>query len=224
MLLKDHPLGGIIVLPLKFLTGTRTSEIERRRRFFNYFEVKCVTVFSNTEIEKYTPIVLEFFIKTQHTQIQQKLNVYIVNKMKTLETVWHINSQSHCDFIKESSPFHQKYTEATPPNKRIQIQIDTFDPSITDGFYLSKSNPITLSLEPLDSSRKLVVRGHLSNRLKRRVVEDFNSHMASWLNATDSLFITNIVINGNRETIIDITLAIELIRRIIWSYYKRDNY
>jgi hypothetical protein len=226
MLLRDNPLGGAIVLPFKFLTGNRDSEIERRRRFFAAFEVKSLKVFSDIEIEKYKPIVIEFYKKTEYSQIQPKIPVAIVNtkNKRTINTVWHTTLARECNFIKESSVFHKKYTEQPPPNKRIQIQIDCYDPNITDGFYLSKSNPIALNLAQQDSSRKLVVRGYLSQQLKRRIVEDFNTHITRWLTETDSLFITNIVINGNRETIIDTTLAIDLIRRIIWSYYKRDNY
>jgi hypothetical protein len=226
MLLREYPLGGVITIPFKFIIGNRESEIERRRRFFNLFIVKSLKVFSDVEIDRYKPMVIEFLKKTEHSDIQPSIPVTIVNTKsnKTINTVWHTNTGKVCDFIKESSVFHEKYTEQPPPNKRIQIQIDTFDPNINDGFYLSKSHPIALSLTQYDSSRKIVIKGFLSQRLKRRIVEDFNTHITSWLTATDSLFITNIVINGNRETIIDVTLAIELIRRIIWSYYKRHTY
>lgn len=226
MLLRENPLGGAIVLPFKFITGNRESEIERRRRFFTLFEVKSLKIFSNTEIDHYKPIVVEFFKKTEYSQIQPKIPIVIVNtkNKNTINTVWHTNIDKTSDFIKESSVFHQKYTEQVPPNKRILIQIDCFDPTMTDGFYLSKSHPITLSLTQQDSSRKLVVKGYLSQRLKRRIVEDFNTHVTRWLTETDSLFITNIVINGNRETIIDITLSMEIISRVIWSYYIRNIY
>jgi len=226
MLLRDNPLGGVIVLPFKFITGNRESEIERRRRFFTQFSVKSIIVYSDIETEKYKPIVIEFFKKTDNTKIQTSIPVTIVNtKTKnSLDKVWHTNIGKEPDFIKESSVFYQKYTELIPSNKRIQVQIDSFDPNITEGFYLSKSHPIGLSFTQQDSSRKLVVKGFLSQRLKRRIVEDFNTHISSWLTATDSVFITNTVINGNRETIIDVTLAIELIRRIIWSYFIRNIY
>lgn len=226
MLLRDNPLGGVIILPFKFITGNRDSEKLRRSRFFYSFEIKSLKVFSDVEIEQYKPVVIEFFKKTEHPQIQTKIAVNIVNtkNKNTINTVWNINTAKECDFIKESSLFYERYREPPPKNKRIQVQIDSFDPTITDGFYLSKSQPIALSLDQQGYSRKLVIKGYLSQRLKRRILEDFNTHMTSWLNATDSLFITNIVINGKRETTLDVTLAIELIRRIIWSYYKRDTY
>jgi hypothetical protein len=225
-LLRDFPLGGIIVLPFNFITGTRDSEIERRRRFFNMFDVKSLTIFSEIEIEMFKPMVLEFSRKTENSLIQTSIPVTIVNtKTKnTIDTVWHTSIIKNRDFIKESSLFYCKYSESPPANKRIQVQIDSFDPNINDGFYLSKSNPIALSLENYDNSRKLVIKGYLSKRLKRRIVEDFNTHVKVWLNATDSLFINNILINGNRESIIEVTLAMELIRRIIWSYFTRDIY
>ena len=132
MLLRDNPLGGTIVLPFNFITGNRDSEIERRRRFFNMFDVKSLTVFSDIEIEQYKAIVVDFLKKTEYSHIQKHISVTIANTKtkKTINTVWHTNTAKESNFIKESSLFNQKYMDLIPSNKRIQVQIDSFDPNI----------------------------------------------------------------------------------------------
>ena len=213
ILMRDTPLSGTIVLPLRFLTGSRNSEQKRRREFFMTFEAQKLIIFKDQVIDGEIPIVLQFQKRTQPNKAVEPWKTIIKTDVPS-EQLWHIDIYSLTEkFIKEARPF-------PPPNKtakqKVTVYVNTFEEKQT--FYLNKSDPIGLTTIPTENAIKIGVKGFMSRRLKERITTDFNILLQEWLQKTHSLFLPFIMINGKKVSTIDVQMVLEWIEQIIWSY------
>lgn len=220
MILRDAPQGGTIIIPFKFLTGTRDSEIERRRRFKALFEIKSLTVFTDTLISNEIPLVIEFQKRTDYSPVASPaLKVKLVSEKEVKDCLWEIDTSKHGSFIKQASLFYENYTIQEKPCKTsIHINIGSaYDTDAT--FYLSRQDPAILHTKQIPDATKLIIKGFLSNKLKKKLQQDYYNLVTNWLDSTSSLFLPFIVINGKRNPNFQIETTIEALKRIILSYY-----
>jgi len=212
-LMRDTPLSGTIVIPLRFLTGPRNSEQKRRREFFMTFEAQKLIVFKDQLIDGEIPLVLQFQKRTQPTLRIEECKTIIKGDDTKVEQIWQIDIFTPTEkFIKEAVPFHLNKTK----NQKVSVYVNSYDQETS--FYLNKSDPISLLSIPTENAVKIGVKGFMSQRLKERIVRDFNSSLQEWLQNTHSLFLPFIMINGKKVSTIDIPLVLEWIEQIIWSY------
>jgi len=217
MLLKDFPLGGLLVLPLRFLIGTRESEQKRRREFFRTFRPQKMQVFSDLLRDNEVTLIIQFIRRTDPLTYSETVPVTIISSTRTLNSSWTIQNNED-PFVLESNPFHHNLKEA--PKKTIKAHVDIYKTHTL--FYLNKSDPISLSSTPLEQATHLCVKGFVSKKLRDRIIKDFNNTLKEWRYATESLFLPYVVIKDKKTSYIDIDLALIWIERLIWSYYQES--
>ena len=202
-IMSEQPTGGIIVLPIKFLSGLRDSEVKRRQEFFRIFKPNRINVFDietvviNFEKRSYTsPFTKEFW----------SVNFYPEN------TICQIEVENKPRLISTNS------LEKPPQNKRIE---SIFSNKKSDGWY--KTN---LELQMIDTDKRPIglyqclesndetfqVKGVLSKKLYAKLCQDFNYYIFN-----ERAQKANIVVPF---TCIDKICASQILESLIWSYSK----
>ena len=217
MLLKDYPIGGTIILPFKFLIGTRESEQKRRREFFRIFRPEKMLVFSEQIKEKEVTLLIQFIRRTEELLQKEVVPITIISPRRTYETKWTIQNNEE-PFILESNPFIKALKET--PTKKIKAFVDIYNSNTL--FYLNKSEPICLSETGQENSTKISIKGFVSKKLKEKIIKDFNSSIHEWRDSTESLFLPYVLIKDIKTPYIDIDNALIWIERLIWSYYLKQ--
>jgi len=216
MLLKDNPLGGIIVVPFKFLIGTRESEQKRRKDFFKIYRPVKMHVFSEHVRENEITLVIQFIMRTDTLKYTEQTPVTIISPNKTIQTIWTIQTNAS-PFLLESVPFSTMPIK-DPIKKQIKVYIDATNTL----FYLTKSDPIGLSSRPQENATKIGIKGFVSNRLREKIVQDFNNELNNWRDSNCSLFLPFIIIKEKKTPYIDIDFALLWIEQLIMSYYRKN--
>lgn len=202
-IITDTPMGGIVVLPIKFLSGLRDSEVKRRLDFFKAFKPNRINVFDMETIvidfakRSYTePFTREFW----------NVHFYPENEMCQIEVENRQRTISITDL------------EKPQPNRHIE---SSFSNKISHNWYKTK-----LTLQPMDTEKRPMglypslessdetfqVRGVLSKKLHDKLCTDFNNYIIS-----ERAKNVNIIVPF---TCIDKFSAHEILESLIWSYAK----
>jgi hypothetical protein len=218
-LLKSPPLGGIIVVPLSFLTGTRDSERTRRKDFFQIFKPMRFNVFEERVFAKRIEITLciefksrVFFNQTAEEDCLLKFSPSGLHRILTI-------AKSNYSNLPGENEFYKMYQDA--PAKKINVKItdELAKSHMALDIYLQKqdSNERRAGLY-VDGSRRITIRGFLSKKQQLRLAADFNTWLEDWRFHTHSLFLLSTDSDPSKKIITN-AQAQEAIRRIIWSYY-----
>jgi len=200
-LITDTPAGGIVVLPISFLSGLRDSESKRRLDFFRAFKPNRINVFDMETI------VIDF-AKRPYTEPFQKehwtVHFYPENTMSKIEV--------------ENKQRTISTTSLESPNQHIE---SGFSNKIMEGWYKTK-----LELQQLDTDKRPMglyttlestdetfqVRGVLSKKLHTKLCQDFNDYIMN-----ERAQKINMVLPFAS---IDKIIACTILERLICSYAK----
>lgn len=202
-IMSEQPTGGIIVLPIKFLSGLRDSENKRRQDFFRIFKPENINVFDmetvviNFEKRPYTsPFTKEFWSVNFYPE-KTMCQIEVENKQRKISTTGLIS----------------------PPNGHtIQVGFsnETLDGWQKTEFVLQSldTDKHRMGLYPTsDSSDALLqVKGVLSKKLHSKLRDDFNNYI---VNEREKK--VNVVVPF---TCLDEFTAKEILESLIWSYKK----
>ena len=198
-LISENPTGGIIVLPLAFLSGLRDSEIKRRNDFFKIFKPNRFNVFNMDTV------VIDF-AKRPYTEPFTK-------------EFWNFNfypENESCDIEVDKNP--RVIHPQLPLIKQISCTFNSHVsiPGYTKTNLLLLQNDTDKVLMGLHASDKgdrfLHIKGVLSKKLHEKLGNDFNDFIIK-----EKAKKENIVVPF---TYIDDSSAAEIVRQLIWSYYK----
>jgi len=240
-LLREPPMGGIIIIPLNFLSGARDSEKKRRQEFFRAFKPLRFNVFEEAMFNTtdYLTLVIEFQRRIDHAELEETWPFYFYPSNDTLN--WRINIRT-LEFPNEN-PFTSMLTTPPPANKYIKVRRHT------DDVPLKRSETLTrIMLENLDSGTSLepgigriglrlmdttepdyigkstgrskaqiVVRGYVSKKFQSHIVHEFNVWIEHWRQTTRSMFLP--VFREAKDyprRRLSFELAFDAISRIIW--------
>lgn len=219
-LLVDPPIGGTIVVPLSFLIGTRDSEIKRRSKFLQIYKIKQIHIYSESIINSYVPMVLTFIRRTESCPKAEELSPVLYPSFKKCS--WLMRDYS---YLEDQDPFFGSpyFTKSRPPNKLVQVTIfQQTDVDANPPLYFCKSeifpSQISLSSENNTHCVKIKIRGFVSRKLQKRLIEDFNSWARNWINKTGGVFLKYISLKDKKQSYMPTEVAIEAIERLIWHY------
>jgi hypothetical protein len=241
-LMREPPMGGIIIIPLNFLSGARDSEKKRRQEFFRMFKPTRFNIFEEAMFEDtdYLTLVIEFQRRIDPGTLSETWPIHFYPSNTSI--VWSIN-KNILDFPNED-PFAEALTKAPPSNKFIKVRRHT------DDVPLKPSETLTnIILENLDSGTSLipgvqriglriksndeeayvgkatgrsraqiVVRGFMSKKLQAHVVKEFNTWIENWREKTRSMFLP--IFREAKEyprRRMTFELAFTAISRILWQ-------
>ena len=241
-LLREPPMGGIIIIPLNFLSGVRDSEKKRRQEFFRTFKPLRFNVFEEAMFADtdYLTLVIEFQRRIDHAEIMESWPFHFYPSNDTL--TWRINNRN-LEFPNEN-PFTTTLITQPPTNKYIKVRRHADDSPLKPSESLTR-----IMLENLDSGTSLepgigriglrlmgatepdyigkstgrskaqiVVRGYASKKLQAHIVSTFNTWIEDWRKTTRSMFLP--VFREAKDyprRRLSFDMAFQAISRIIWS-------
>jgi hypothetical protein len=230
--LKALPLGGIIVLPLSFLTSSRESDRKRRNDFFLLNRPSRINIFEYPILDKegYT-IAIQFTNRTQlsdYSRIEDDWPLYFYASplAKAEERVLTIRNRQYM-YLPGFEPFENDYVAR--PEKAIAVRYRSDDkPILPAETYLSLSlqsqdvptRRAGLYFEP--DSRQFIIRGIMSKSAQQRLARDYRELIEAWRLRTNSLFMS-FATDGTLNRRISSVMTVEAIQRIIWSYVTKPK-
>ena len=224
-LIKSPPLGGIIVVPISFLTGTRDSERARRKEFFTLFKPLRFNVSEQVRREQQI-LVIAFAARS-----------YIAQQLRSADEDWLIHFQPSAEqriltianhnyqYLPGEFPFAKMFTEK--PAKRIEVRTES---SIQNKPNTPNEVIIPLFLQRDDqhagrraglyvaTSGNIILRGTMSRKTQARLAADFNTWLEDWRLDTNSLYMSPSHGYPLPNKHLTTATALEAIKRIIWSY------
>jgi len=236
-LLDDPPVGGIIIIPLSFFSGHRDSEKKRRREFFSKFHPIRINIFEQPMFAdtEYLTLAIQFIRRVCHEESRQiTLNFYPSN------TVMEFKVDPFNFVLPNENPLAT--LQAPPANKFIKVRrLDTDRPvmkgeTLTRIFFEALDSGTAMTpgqgriglrwLQPDEtylgkassrSKAQIVVRGHLSHRLQKQLIAEFNAWLEDWRLKTRSVFLPvfrEAKIYPRRRLAFE--TAFDAIRNLIW--------
>lgn len=207
-LIAEQPTGGIIVLPVRFLSGIRDSEIKRRQEFFNVFKPLRFNVFTSNKVVinfAKRPYSEPFISDIWNFYFHPNTEPYSLIVSKTM------NKLQSRPYEKPKKSIDCTYIKAAPKgyyktNLDIQI-LDT--PTRKMGLYYFED-------KDLNEEARFAVRGFISKRLQRKLCDTINA----WLNNTRLNNIESLVVP---ITHLDTDSVIEMIQNTIWHFYTKSS-
>jgi hypothetical protein len=206
----DTPNGGTIVVPTKFMTGIRDSEIKRRQDFFRCLKPLRFNVFDDNTL------VINFRKRMpgDFTTLEKwDFHLYPENIVQTYNVK--INEPQKFK-IQLSNPVVGKYVNVTVINHDTKIDsiILSRTYTILDLELVTKEHPnLRAGLYKKGehvSGCGIYIRGFLSKKLQNRLKKDFNSLLFDYRENKENKMMP--------ATQMDCASATELIKSLILSY------
>jgi hypothetical protein len=205
--------------------GTRDSERARRKEFFNLFKPLRFNVSeqlrSGQQILVLHFVARAFYIGPQDKHEEDWLINFLPSAEQRVLTIVNQNYQ----FLPGEYEFKKMFGEK--PTKRIEVRCT--ESSLRSSPATRNEAVIQLRLQRDDTSEQraglytvetggnIILRGAMSRRLRHRLTTDFNVWLEDWRLTTNSLYMAPTSTPQHKH--LSTAVALEAIKRIIWSYY-----
>ena len=196
-LIASNSAGGCIIVPTRFISGNRESEIKRRNNFFKVFKTLRFNIFNDT-------IVISFR-RRMYTETREEWK-FVLYPEREEHTI-------NIEIGREGIIRRINIDNLSYPKKAIYI---SFTKNLKKNIkwkklYLDLKDlglHMVTNLEPEDS---ISIRGFMSTKSQEKLCNDYDKWVKSITdNRLNQIF---------PITSIDAETSLEIIRRLIWSYY-----
>jgi hypothetical protein len=242
-LLKDPPIGGIIIVPLNFFSGHRQSEKTRRCKFLTSFKPLRINVFEQSMFTDtdYLTIAIQFqrrvILDAQISEEQLTLNFYPSRETLTFRMNPYLPVMPNEDplamlpappvtkFIRVRR--HEEDRPLKPSETLTQIFFEALDSGTTTtpgvgriGLRWLEPEEIYIGKATSRSKAQIVVRGHLSHRLQKQLIQEFNQWLEDWRQKTRSVFLPVFrEAKDHPRRRMTFEIAFEALRNLIWQHH-----
>jgi len=202
ILLLSECIGGILIIPLNFISSVRKNDIELRKRFVNKFDITKINIFEEQVFDDTAYSICCFqFRKRQNIENITDCYIYGPNIGKIeFELNSHNNYTIGGEIYKLLQNKNIKVERATKKNKYndgiTNILVKCIDDSETNKISLSyvKKEERYIDETPKLSARSyatLVINPKLNTSKQKKLVENFNKYLEEQRTKYHSLFLTN---------------------------------
>ena len=202
-LINSSCLGGIIIIPLNFISSIRKSDIELRKQFINKFDIITINIFEEQVFNdtSYTVCCLQFESKKSNKNtISTNIHIY-PNNVKCSVIFDEINDYTIGGEIYNLPKNNKiKIERATSKNSKssnlTNILLKCIDDNINNRIGLSwvSNENIYIDNTPKLSARSyatLIIEPKLNEQEQKKLISDFNNYMTRMRTKYNSLFLTN---------------------------------
>lgn len=202
-LINSLCLGGIIIIPLNFISSIRKSDIELRKQFINKFDIITLNIFEEQVFNdtSYTVCSLQFELKKSiKNSISTNIHIY-PNNIKCNVIFGEINDYTIGGEIynlpKNNKIKIERATSKNSNNSNItNILVKCIDDNINSTIGLSwvSNENIYIDNTPKLSARSyatLIIEPKLNEEEQKKLICDFNNYMTKMRTKYNSLFLTN---------------------------------
>lgn len=217
-IIESECIGGIIIIPLNFISSIRKSDIDLRKSFFNKYHVSVMNIFEERVFDDTTYTVCSFMFE-QKTFAPTK--IYIYPSEKTISQIFFSEENNftiggEIYNLPKSKKFKvERATKLTKNNQAItNILLKCIDDSETNKIKLeivSDDKKYIDNTENLSarSYASLVIEPVIDLKKQKKIVSEFNRFIEEKRSQYNSLFLTNYR-EGSRKRI-----SFELAFRIV---------
>jgi len=194
-LLINHPIGGIIIIPLNFFCSIRNMDIELRKNFLNTYIIKQLNIFEEQVFNDTTYTVCSFQYEYKLNSNQSipitvypsniKLNFLLNNDNNYTIGGEIYNIQDYKDYkisrlLENEIPNTNLLLKAIDDNEKSKIKLEYVS---DDKIYYGKTTSRTYAT--------LIIIPKISIDMQKKIAEDFNIYLNEKRDKYNSLFLTN---------------------------------
>lgn len=197
-LINEECLGGIIIIPLNFISSVRKSDIELRKNFINKYSIKIINIFEEQVFDDTTYTICALYFTKKEVNNLTTINIYpnfkSFNIRFTDYNKYTIGGEIY------NLPINKEYiiSRATKKNKNniTNILLKCIDDNENSklGFKLVRDEKIFIDNTPNLSARSyatICINKKLTLDEQKILVEKMNNYINNLREKYNSLFLTN---------------------------------
>ena len=200
-IISNISLGGIIIIPLNFISSVRKADIELRKNFLDKYSIKIINIFEEQVFDDTSYTVCSiYFIKKINNELNNNIKTYIYPSKKemdislTNENNYTIGGEIYN--LEQNSKY--KIQRATKENKEniTNILLKCIDDNINNqlGFKIVSDKDRYIDNTQNLSARSyatLVINKSLTLEQQKYLVDEMNKFIKEKREKYNSLFLTN---------------------------------
>jgi hypothetical protein len=198
-IINDNPSGGIMIIPLNFLSSIRKGDISLREKFLNVFDIIQINIFEEQVFDDTTYTICSIQFETKKETPDIKIDIYpskihIDTKLTAdnnfmigghiykiaASLVYTITRLTH---LTEQTPYTNILVKCIDDNGSNQIGL-----SIADNEKIYVDRTANLSARTYAT---LQIQPHISKDKQLELVERFNKYLSAERKKYNSLFLCN---------------------------------
>jgi len=198
-IIKDNPHGGIIIIPLNFISSTRKGDIELRERFLNVFDIRQINIFEEQVFDDTTSTICAIQFETRKDTPNIKIDIYPSQKHIETKLTKDNNFMIGGGIYKlpESTIYTiSRLTRLTKDDPHTNILVKCIDDnsnnqiglSIVDNEHIYVDKTANLSARTYAT---LQIDPHISEDKQRELVKRFTFYLSAKRKKYQSLFLCN---------------------------------
>ena len=200
-LITNRCIGGIIIVPLNFWSSIRKNDILLRKSFLEIYDIIQLNIFEERVFDDTSYTVCSFQFEQKQNMIINEIKITINPSNVKITTI--LNEGNNYliggDIYKLESKNVYKITRLTNKNKKKQntnILVKCIDDNINSkiGLSIVSNEEIYIDETPNQSARTyatLIIEPKIDLDKQKKIVEKFNSFLASHRIKYNSLFLAN---------------------------------
>lgn len=198
LLTDNHPIGGIIIIPLNFWSSIRKADIQLRKRFLDKFDIIHLNIFEEQVFNDTTTTVCSFQFELRRGSFNSIPITIFPSQLQLLVSLSEENNYTiggeiynlHINPIYSITRITRKnYTT----NGLTNILVKCIDDNSDNTIQLSMAE-VYVDETPNQSARTyatLVIQPAISKKRQEQLVSDFNHLLNAYREKYHSLFLTN---------------------------------
>lgn len=201
-LIENTCNGGIIIIPLNFLSSIRKADIELRKNFLQKYCIEIVNIFEEQVFDDTTYAVCSMYFTKKTLKNEGVINTYIYpsNKEMTIKLDSENNYTIGGEIYNLPQNKNIKIERLTKNNSdsefKTNILLKCIDNNIHNKICLKYVNDDELFIDntPKLSARSyatLVIKPKLNKEQQEKLVNNFNKYLENQRDKYHSLFLTN---------------------------------
>jgi hypothetical protein len=192
--------GGIIIIPLNFISSIRKTDIDLRKRFLQKYSINIINIFEEQVFDDTSYTVCCIFFEKKSSIDNELINIYIYPSKKQMNVK--LTNKNNYTIGGEiyNLPYNKNYIiqRATKENKNniTNILLKCIDDNIDNqlGFKVVENYDIFIDETPKLSARSyatLLINKELTIEEQERLVKKMNNYIKVKRDKYNSLFLTN---------------------------------
>lgn len=201
-LIENTCNGGIIIIPLNFLSSIRKADIELRKKFLQKYCIEIVNIFEEQVFDDTTYAVCSMYFTKKTSKNEGIINTYIYpsNKEMTIkldsENNYTIGGEIYNLPQNKNIKIERLTKNNSDSNFKTNILLKCIDNNIHNKICLKYVNDDELFIDntPKLSARSyatLVINPKLNKEQQEKLVNNFNKYLENQRDKYHSLFLTN---------------------------------
>lgn len=227
-LIKSECQGGIIIIPLNFISSIRNTDVKLRKQFVDKFDIQLINIFEERVFNDTSYSVCSIYFLKKSSVKPHTFNVFIYPSKKVFSSVlcetnnYTIGGEIYNMKINPDLKIGRATSQSNENITNIMIKcIDDNDKNKL-GFKVVNDDERFIDNTPNLTARSyatLTINKNISLEQQHQLVEDMNSYLNDLREKYNSLFLTNYrESNTIARKRISFNLAFQICNHILSSY------